>query len=140
MRTFQTLDQASADEDTGVLSLSASGDEWMYPKVSMRREGSYVAISASYGPIEMALRLRYEELTRVLGRLRPVKGLQTTRQIGTGQAYIGMGLQEDGQLVLRPTIVADATGHMTFNLVLTTTVRQTLFDWLPVDVKPRADV
>lgn len=82
------------------------------------------------------MRLRFPEFARVLSRLRPVKGLQTTRQIGSAQAFIGVGLQSDGGLVMRPTIVADATGYMNYNLLLSEEVRQRLFDWLPVPQIP----
>ena len=57
-----------------------------------------MAISASYGPMEIALRPRYEDLTRLLARLQPVEGLQTTRQVGTSQAYLATGLRSDGTL------------------------------------------
>lgn len=131
MRNFQNLDIVQIDESTGVLFLSSEKDTGTRPRLAMRREGSYVAISVSYGPLEIALRPRFSELSRVLARLRPVEGLQTTRQVGTGQAYISLGLQGDGSLVLRPTMVADATGHMCFNLLLGDDVRQQLYDWLP---------
>jgi hypothetical protein len=58
--------------------------------------------------------------------------LQTTRQAGTGEAYIALGLQTDGKLLMRPTLVADATGHMCFNLTLTDEARKALCDWLGV--------
>ena len=131
MRNFQTLDQYENDEETGILYISTGDDNSMQPRVSMRREGSYVAISASYGPLEVAMRLRIEELSRVLSRLRPVQGLQTTRSIGTGQAYIAVGLQEDLGLVMRPTIIGDATGHICLNLILANSVREALYRWLP---------
>ena len=133
MRNFQTIDQVNIDAETGIIYLSTENDIGMNPQVSMRREGSYVAISASYGPLEIALRPRYSEIARALSRLRPVKGLKTTRQVGTGQAYLGLGLQEGGILILRPTIVADATGHFSFNLLLTDDVREAVFEWLPAD-------
>ncbi len=132
MRTFQTLNQVRADDETGILYLSTDED-MMEPRVSVRREGSYIALSASYGPLEIAMRLRYAELIRVLSRLRPVAGLQTTRQVGTGQAYLALGLQSNNCLVLRPTIVADATGHFTLNLLLSEMVTKALFSWLPLD-------
>ncbi|MBC7869346.1 MAG: hypothetical protein H7Y09_00795 [Chitinophagaceae bacterium] len=132
MRNFQTLDQVHIDAGTGVITLSTQDENGMRPRVSMRREGGYVSISASYGPLEIAMRPRFVELGRTLSRLRPVQGLQTTRQVGTGQAYIALGLQEDGALILRPTIVADATGHFCINLTLTNDVRQRVFDWLPI--------
>jgi hypothetical protein len=99
----------------------------------MRREGDYITISASYGVLEIALRPRYHELTRVLSRLQPVEGLQTTRQVGTGQAFLALGLKPDGTLLMRPTLVADATGHMSFNLALSDPVRQALYTWLPIE-------
>jgi hypothetical protein len=133
MRNFQTLDQVTIDEETGIIHLSMREDSGMRPRAAMRREGSYVAISVSYGPLEIAMRPRLYELARVLSRLKPVQGLQTTRQVGTGQAFLAMGLQTDGTLILRPTIVADATGHLCVNLLLTDEVRQALYNWLPAD-------
>jgi hypothetical protein len=138
MRNFQVLDKAIVDSETGIIHFSVEQEDGMRPKLAMRREGSYVAISASYGPLEIALRPRYAELGRTLSRLSPVAGLQTTRQVGTGQAYLSLGLQSDGSLLIRPTIVADATGHLGVNLVLTDAVRQALYDWLPVDEAARA--
>lgn len=134
MRNFYTLESAVINDETGVISLTTDHDATTV-RLSMRREGGYVSISISYGPLEMALRPRYPELARILGRLRPVSGLQTTRQVGTGQAYLALGLREDGVLVMRPTIVADATGHLTYNLLIADRARQTLFDWLPVVVE-----
>lgn len=133
MRNFQILDVVESDKETGIIHLSVKEDNGMHPQVSMRREGTYVAISASFGLMEIALRPRFQELARALARLSPIKGLQTSRQVGTGQAYLAIGLQKNGQLVMRPTIVADATGHLSFNLVLTDEVRKIVFDWLPID-------
>ncbi len=134
MRDFYELNTVTLNEESGVISLGASGGG-VSPRLSLRREGGYVSISISYGPLEMALRPRYPELTRVLGRLRPISGLQTTRQVGTGQAYLALGLREDNMLVVRPTIVADATGHLTYNLLLTDSVRQALYTWLQVEIE-----
>ncbi len=134
MRNFQTLDKVDVDSETKIIYLSTTSSGALgAPKLAMRREGGYITISASYGPLEIALRPRFAEMSRVLSRLRPVQGLQTTRQVGTGQAYVAFGLQSDGSLVVRPTIVADATGLMAFNLLLTDEVRQQLFDWLPAE-------
>jgi hypothetical protein len=132
MRNFELLDQVSVDTDSGVITITTKNDSSGHPVVAVRREGGYIALSASYGPLEIALRPRFQELSRVLARLQPVEGLQTTRQVGTGQAYLAVGLKPDGVLLLRPTIVADATGHMGFNLALSDAVRQALFEWLPV--------
>jgi hypothetical protein len=90
-------------------------------------------MSASFGPLEIALRLQYGEFVRRLKNLYPVPGLATTRQVGTGNAYVALGLTKDNRLVLRPTIVADASGHVTFNLLATTEVYQALRKWLDVD-------
>jgi hypothetical protein len=136
MRKFIELDQATVDAETGIISLTAARATEAQPSVSMRREGDYITISASYGLLEIALRPRYHELTRVLSRLQPVEGLQTTRQVGTGQAFLALGLKPDGTLLMRPTLVADATGHMSFNLALTDAARSTLYSWLPIETAP----
>lgn len=139
MRNFQTLDKITVQEDTGILLLTSSEQSNVNPVLMMRREGGYIAISASYGPLEIALRPRFEDLSNKLTRLQPVSGLQMTRQVGTAEAYLGLGLREDGMMVVRPTIVADATGHFSFNLVLTDAARKALFDWLPLEPKSAAD-
>jgi hypothetical protein len=134
MRNFQTLDQVTADDDTGIIRMTMTQDTADHTQLTMRREGDYVSISTSHGPFEIAHRPNFANLTRVMARLRPVEGLQTTtRQVGTAQAYLGLGLTSDGRLILRPTIVADATGHLSFNLALTDDVRLKLYDWLHVE-------
>lgn len=131
MRNFELLNQVNIDADSGVFTLTTADDAPGSPVVALRREGGYIALSASYGPLEIALRPRYQELARVLARLQPVEGLQTTRQVGTGQAYVAFGLRTDGLLLMRLTIVADATGHMAFNFSLSDAARHELFEWLP---------
>jgi len=86
--------------------------------------------------LEIALRPRYEDLVRTLSRLTAVDGLHTTRQVGTGQAYLAMGLTKDDNLLLRPTIVADATGHMSLNIEIAQSAREVLYDWLKVPPAP----
>src|SRR5258708_7746913 len=115
MRNFQPLDHALVDEETDTIQLShnAAGNT---PVLALHREGPYVSISASYGPLEIALRPRYEDLIRTLGRLPAVEGLHFTRQVGTAQAFLAIGLTPEGRLLLRPTIVADATGYLSLNL------------------------
>jgi hypothetical protein len=135
MRNFVTLDEVSLNEDAGVIFFTASQPSELKPNLSMRREGGYVSISISSGPLELALRPRYADLSRVLGGLRPVNGLQTTRQVGTGQAYLALGLHENGNLIVRPTLVADATGLLCFNLLLPSMSRQKLFKWLSVEME-----
>lgn len=132
MRNFELLSLVAVDTSSGVISFSADQQSAGHPVVAMRREGGYISLSASYGPFEIALRPRFQELSRVLARLQPVEGLQTTRQVGTGQAYLAVGLKPDGVLLLRPTIVADATGHMGFNLAISNDAREALYKWLPV--------
>jgi hypothetical protein len=133
MRKFVELDKATVDANTGIIYLEIARESEAQPMVFMRREGDYITIAASYGLLEIALRPRYHELTRVLSRLQPVEGLQTTRQVGTGQAFLALGLKPDGTLLMRPTLVADATGHMTFNLSLSDTARKTLYSWLSIE-------
>lgn len=131
MRNFQPLDHVHIDDETDVITLEHT-DSDNEPVLALRREGIYVTISASFGPLELALRPRYEDLVRTLSRLQAVEGLSTTRQVGTAQAYLAMGLSVDGSLMLRPTIVADATGHMSLNLAVSDDARKQLFGWLKV--------
>jgi hypothetical protein len=131
MRNFQLLDVVTIDNQAGLIQFTTDETHAGKPIVTVQREGGYVAFSASYGPFELALRPRFQELSRVLGRLHPVEGLQTTRHVGTAQAYLAVGLKPDGVLLLRPTVVGDATGHLGFNLALSSEARQALFDWLP---------
>ncbi len=132
MRNFVTLDTVSIDAATGILQLTTRIESTAAPSIAMRREGEYIAIAASYGPLEIALRPHYDALRRALTRLKPIGGLQSTRQIGTGQTYLSVGLQPDNVLLLRPTIVGDAAGHIVFNLAVTAEARAALFDWLGV--------
>ncbi len=134
MRNFQILEGCKADPESDTLELYHSGADSEHTQVALHREGVYVTISASYGPLEVALRPRYEDLVRTLSRLVPVEGLLTTRQVGTGQAFLAMGVTAEGNLVLRPTIVADATGHFCLNIEVTSSAREALYDWLQVPV------
>jgi len=132
MRNFQTLDGSKIDPELDTLELFYSRASDDQPRLALRREGIYVTISASYGPLEIALRPKYEDMIRTLSRLTAVEGLHTTRQVGTGQAYLAMGLTSENELLLRPTIVADATGHISLNIAVAPKARQVLFDWLKV--------
>lgn len=131
MRNFQLLDVVTFDNHAGSIQFTTEESLIAKPVVTIQREGGYIAFSASYGPFEIALRPRFQELARVLGRLHPVEGLQTTRHVGTAQAYLAVGLKPDGILLLRPTVVGDATGHLGFNLALSSSARQAFFEWLP---------
>ncbi len=131
MRNFQFLDHVVVDTDSDAIQL-AQTDSDNEPILALRREGIYITLSASFGPLEIALRPRHEDLIRTLGRLQVVEGLNTTRQVGTAQAFLAMGLKADGSLMLRPTIVADATGHLSLNLEISPNARKALYDWLKV--------
>ena len=132
MRQFRTLFRVEEDHETGVLYIVGEKGTHDYPSLMVRLEGEFVPLSVSYGPIELALRLRYETLVRTLGRLQPIDGLQTTRQVGSTGAYLALGLRRDGMLLMRPTVVADAYGHITFNIGLPTEAREAFFKWLNV--------
>ena len=136
MRNFQILDGSRIDQEADSLELFLKNADSEQPRLALRREGIYVTISASYGPLEIALRPRYEDLVRTLSRLTAVEGLHTTRQVGTGQAYLAMGLTQDDNLLLRPTIVADATGHMSLNIEIAQSALQVLYQWLKVPAAP----
>ncbi|MHB8627665.1 MAG: hypothetical protein ACYDBJ_20190 [Aggregatilineales bacterium] len=129
MRNFQPLDHVLVDNEAETIQLS-HGDSGNAPNLVMHREGPYITISASLGPLEIALRPRYEDLIRTLGRLPAVDGLHFTRQVGTAQAFLAVGLMPNGELLLRPTIVADATGYLSMNLELSSDVRKALYNWL----------
>jgi hypothetical protein len=132
MRNFQTLDSCRLDTASDSIEIYSSVQEHNQPRLALHREGIYVTISASYGPLEIALRPRYEDLVRTLSRLTAVEGLHTTREVGTGQSYLAIGLTSDESLLLRPTIVSDATGRFSINLKVTNDARKQLWDWLKV--------
>ena len=127
MRQFQVLDQSAVDSATGILSLIARGGS---ASLALRREGEYVSISASLGALEIALRPRVRDLIRALRQLQPNDGLQTTRQVGSGDCFLGLGLRSDGTLILRPTLVGDASGYFCLNLTLSPDVAAALRGWL----------
>jgi hypothetical protein len=137
MRNFQILDIVTIDSSNGILYMESHQNNPASPRVAMRHEGDYLLISASYGPVEIALRARYQDVVRTLARMHPVEGLQTTRQIGTGQTYLSIGLQPDQSLLLRPTLVGDASGMLSFNLELTSEARIELFRWLQIELAER---
>lgn len=134
MRQFRTLSKIKTDTDKGVMYILGEKGTHDYPSLMVKREGEYVPVSVSYGPIELALRLRHEELSRTLLRLQPVDGLITTRQVGSTRAYLGLGFRNDQSLLLRPTVVSDAIGYLSFNLCLPSNVRQQLYTWIDVQI------
>lgn len=133
MRNFFGLDQFEVDDASGIITFSSSVEAPFRPHLSLRKEGSFIALSTSHGPIEAAMRPRLDDLRRVLVSLYAVEGLQTTRQVGTGESYIALGLSTNGSLIIRPTLVADATGHLCFNLMLSTEMRAVFYKWLEVE-------
>lgn len=134
MRQFRTLFRVETNEETGIMYIFGEKGTHDYPSLMVSREGDYVPISVNYGPIEMALRLRYEDLARTLQRLQPIDGLQTTRQVGSTSAFLALGLRHDGTLLMRPTMVSDARGRLTVNLGLPDDARRKLMQWLDIDV------
>jgi hypothetical protein len=136
MRNFQTLNQAAPDSATGLITFASDDGSALHPTLSMRREGEYVVISASSGALEIALRPRARELIRTLKHIQPNDGLNSTRQVGSGQAFLALGLRTDGALVVRPTIVGDGTGYFCLNLILAPSAAAALQSWLGDEPKP----
>lgn len=130
MRQFQTLDSVHIDDETRLVTLTCTATSTQHVEVSMRREGDHLAISFSLNALEFALRPRFSEVTRALSHIQPVDGLNTTRQVGTGNAFLALGLHTDGSLIIRPTFVADATGYISFNLKLTPEAYQAFSQWI----------
>lgn len=134
MRQFRDLFHIETNDDAGVMYISGEKGTHDYPALMVKREGEYVPISTSYGPIEIALRLNFTDLERTLSRIQPVNGLQTTRQVGSTSAFLAIGLHHDGSLILRPTLVVDAKGHMVVNLKLSNEARIAFINWLDIDM------
>lgn len=130
MRNPQTLDQAAIDPVTGVITFTAAEKNALQPIAAMRHEGEYVPISVSYGALEIALRPRVKDLIRTLRTIQPNDGLNTTRQVGSTDCFLGLGLRTDGTLILRPTIVGDASGYFCLNLALSPQAAAELRSWL----------
>ncbi len=128
MRQFHVLDQIQIVQETGIVSFSSGTTRDI--QLWLRREGTYIVVSAVYGPMEMALRLNLQEVVRGIRLTQALDGLQTTRQVGSAQSYIGFGLQMDGALLLRLTIVEDAHGLFAMNFQLSASVAQQFTDWL----------
>ncbi len=132
MRNYQILDAATVEAEN-VLRLGSTEDNPEKPCLHMSREGSFLSLSASFGPFEIALRLNYDDFKRRVERLHPVPGLATTLQVGTANSYIALGLTKDGRLVMRPTVVTDASGHITLNLVGSATTYDAVRNWLGIE-------
>ncbi|HMM29157.1 MAG: hypothetical protein AAGU78_07145 [Chloroflexota bacterium] len=132
MRHFQTLGTVSHDAANDTLLISDGSGDPCAPTLWFGREGMYLSVAAGYGPLEIALRPRYRDVVTSLAQLRPTSRLTVMRRVGTGQAHLELGLSTDGELLLRTAIIADATGHVAINLVLTPQARAQLFEWLEV--------
>jgi hypothetical protein len=133
MRHYQKLDKTTLDESTNTLLITNAEANSEGPNVWFGHEGMYVSISANYGPLEIALRPRQRDLITSLTQLKATDRLSVMRLVGTGQAHLGLGLSTRGELLLRATIVADATGQFAMNMVLTSGVREKLLQWLGVE-------
>lgn len=133
MRHYQKLDNATFDESTNTLLITGDEANADGPNLWFGREGMYISISANYGPLEIALRPRQRDLITSLSQLKPTDRLSVMRLVGTGQAHLGLGLSTRGELLLRATIVADATGQFAMNMILTPRVREKLLQWLGVE-------
>lgn len=132
MRVYYKLDRVVPGETGDSLLIRCSESPDCQPVLWLGREGPYISISASYGPLEVALRPHLRDLTSSLAQLRPAERLSATRMFGTGQAQIELGLSREGELLFRTVIVADATGHLAVNMILTPGARARLFEWLGV--------
>jgi len=132
MRFYRRLDQVQHNESDDTLLFTCSQEAGNSPALWVGREGMYISISAAYGPLEIALRPRLRDLKTGLAQLRPTERLTVMRMVGTGQANIELGLSQEGELLFRPTLVTDATGHLAINLVLTPQACQELFAWLGI--------
>jgi hypothetical protein len=138
MRHYHKLDQVTHNKQDDSLIIGCQQETEGHPSLWFAREGMYVSISASYGPLEIALRPRLQDLTTSLAQLKPTDQLSVTRLVGTGQAHLELGLSLEGELLARATIVADATGYIAMNALLAAPVTQELFKWLDVQVPVRA--
>ncbi len=132
MRDYLPLGETLLDTDTGILSFTSGEKSIFMPRLNLRREGENVAISAGFGPVEIAMRLRYAELARIISHLTPVDGLGAARQVGNGQVSIMLGLQTDGSMLVRPMLILDSSGHVVYNFQLTTASTTALRQWLGV--------
>jgi len=132
MRHYQKLDSVTYDEAHDTLRLGCTDPDARLVSLWFGREGMYLSISAGYGPIEIALRPRLRTVVTSFAQLRPTARLTVMRMVGTGQAHLELGLSSAGELLVRTTIVADATGHLAMNMVLTPEARERLFEWLEV--------
>lgn len=128
MRDYQFLDTITEEE--GRLQLTNREGGTNNGALTLAQEGDKIVISAAMGALEIALRLRLEELKRQIAGLKHIPGLTTSRQIGTTQAFIWLGLTDSNQLVLRPTLLVDATGKLTINLLTSEGCYQRLLQWL----------
>lgn len=132
MRYYHKLSQVTRDEANDTLLIACGEGDDCRAQVWFGREGIYVNVSATHGPLEMSLRPRQRDLVSSLASLWPTERLSIMRMVGTGQAHLELGLSTGGELLFRTTIVADANGQVAMNMVLTPDARHELFEWLGV--------
>jgi len=118
------------ESQSGTDTLILASTDTQPGRLTARREDGYVVLTASSGPLEITLRLRADELLRTLRHPAATSEWATARQVGSSQAYLAIGRREGGDILLRPTLVADATGQISFNLLVTASVREDVFRWL----------
>ncbi len=75
MRSYRQLDQVRRDESNDTLLFTCSQEGDSSPALWIGREGMYINISATYGPLEIALRPRLRDLKTGLAQLRPTERL-----------------------------------------------------------------
>jgi hypothetical protein len=132
MRHYQRLDDVHYDESSDTLTFTCKQEHGCASDLWFGREGMYLSISAQHGPLEIALRPRLRDLTSSLADLKPTEHLGVMRMVGTGQAHVELGLSTNGELLIRTSIIADATGHFAMNTILSSEARERLFEWLGI--------
>lgn len=132
MRHYQRLDTITYNDANDTILVSSGPPVEGKPTLWLGREGLYFSVSAGYGPLEVALRPRAQDLITCLSQLRPTERVAATRLVGTGQAQLELGLTIEGELLIRTAIVADATGYFAINMLLAKNAAAELLQWLGV--------
>ena len=132
MRHYRRLDIVDYDSQNDTLMFTCDRADDCSSELWFGREGMYLSISAQHGPLEIALRPRLHDFVASLSELRPSDRLGVLRLVGTGQAHVELGLSNAGELLIRTSIVADATGHFAMNMILAPAARARFFEWLGV--------
>jgi len=133
MRHYQKLDNVTFDESTNTLLITNAEANSEGPNLWFGREGMYISISAHYGPMEIALRPRQRDLITSLSQLKATERLSVMRLVEPARLIWDSAFSTRGELLLRATIVADATGQFAMNMILTSGAREKLLKWLEVE-------